>query len=68
MSPSESQQIGSLTADVANIKAQLEKQDKTLTEVRDMIVSAKGGWWTLMAVGGIAGSIGAFLARFWPGN
>lgn len=68
MSPSESQQIGSLTADVANIKRQLEKQDKTLTEVRDMIVSAKGGWWTLMAVGGIAGGVGAFLAKFWPGN
>jgi hypothetical protein len=65
---SEQQQLGALTAKVDALERESAEQGKMLREVRDAIVSAKGGWWTLLAVGSVAGSIGAFLAKFWPGN
>ena len=72
MTGNESQQIGALTADVANIKTQLEKQDQKITEMRDIIVASKGSWRALVIVGGLLMALSSlltsFVVKFWPGH
>ena len=45
--------------DVAEIKTDVRA-------IRDTLSQAKGGWKTLMLVGGMAGAVGALLGKFLP--
>lgn len=49
-------QIETLQADMALVKNDVH-------EIKMMLAEAKGGWRTLMAVGGFAAFIGAMLAK-----
>lgn len=70
MTQNEQQQLGALTAEVANIKTQLDKQDRVLTEMRDVIVASKGSWKMLGVIGGLLVTITSILTtlivKFWP--
>lgn len=59
-------ELGALIAKVELLEKQMESQGRTLNEVRDAIVKAKGGWWTLIAVGTIASGITTFIYKMLP--
>jgi len=48
-----------LTNDVTDLK-------KDMKEILAAANKAKGGWLTLIAVGGVAGSVGAMVGKFLP--
>ncbi len=52
-------QVESLAADLHEIKADVKR-------IADSVAQARGGWRTLIAVGTVAGALGAGLARLWP--
>lgn len=52
-------EIAALKDDMAEVKADVKQVLSTLSE-------AKGGWKTLMLVAGAAGSVGAFIGKFFP--
>jgi hypothetical protein len=45
--------------DIADMK-------KDIREIRDTLAQARGGWKTLMMVGGAAGAAGAIVGKFLP--
>jgi hypothetical protein len=49
--------IGSLKAEVHALRVEVSKMS-------DILSTAKGGWRTLLAVGGIAGTVGAAVMKF----
>lgn len=59
-------ELGQLLQRVETMEKQLAEQGKTLTEVRDAIVKAKGGWWTLVVVGSVASAITTFVMKMLP--
>lgn len=52
-------QVEALAADLHEIKADVKR-------IADAMAQARGGWRTLIAVGTVAGALGAGLARLWP--
>lgn len=55
-----------LEDDLDNIRDDLRAINKSLQDIRDVLMQAKGGWKTLVMVGGIGGAVGAFLAKVLP--
>ncbi len=39
----------------------LDRIEHDLREIRDLLANAKGGWKTLLIIGGIAGTIGGWI-------
>lgn len=60
------QHIGALEAKVENLERTVERLESTMTEVRDMMLTAKGGWKVFVAVGSISAGIGGVIAKFIP--
>ena len=52
-------QIATLTATVATQSVELAKINQTLSE-------AKGGWRTLLWIGGVSGVVGGVIAKMFP--
>lgn len=70
MTGDEKHQLGALTADVANLKHQIQEQGKLIQEMRDVIIASKGSWKTLVAIGGflmaLSSLITGLVLKFWP--
>ncbi len=58
--------IGQLIARVEILEKQNDEQAKLLREVRDAIVSAKGGWKTLIGVSVATSGVTAFILKVLP--
>ena len=59
-------EIGELTARMASLEKTTAAIQTDMREVRDTIISAKGGWKILAAIAGIAGAVGALMAKLGP--
>lgn len=57
------QQLGRHEADIATLKKQLDGMEDKLDAVVEILAAAKGGWRTLMLVGGSAAGIGALMSQ-----
>jgi hypothetical protein len=57
------QQIGEHHAKISNLEYELREMRRELVEIRRVLSEAKGGWKTLMLVGGAAGAAGALMAK-----
>jgi len=72
MTASEQQQLGALTAEVANLKRQVEHQGRVLQEMRDVIVASKGSWKMAVGIGGLLVTLSSIatslVLKFWPGH
>lgn len=55
--------IGRLEATQALMQVQMSDMQKKVDVMHDAIVSAKGGWRVLMAVGSAGAAIGAIVAK-----
>ncbi len=62
-------QIEGLQAQVKQLHRDMQAMNETLVEINRTLSEARGGWKTLMLVGGGAATIGAFAAKLitWAG-
>lgn len=56
--------IGRHDAQIETLQADMAEMKKDVHEIKLMLAQAKGGWKTLMAVGGFAAVVGAILTKF----
>jgi prefoldin subunit 5 len=56
-------QIESLQQQVRQLHADMQTMNATLGEINRTLSEARGGWKTLMLVGGIAAAVGATVAK-----
>jgi chromosome condensin MukBEF ATPase and DNA-binding subunit MukB len=59
-------EIGNLEARMQTVEFELQAMRQDVREIRDALVSVKGGWRTLMIVIGLATTAGAVLGRYLP--
>ena len=55
-------EYGRLLAQVSHLTAKVDKMEENVQAMRDLMEQSRGGWRTLVWLGGIAGSIGAIAA------
>lgn len=56
-------QIEALERDIKNLREDIREMSNTLREINRTLSEAKGGWRTLMLVGGVAATVGAGVAK-----
>lgn len=59
-----SRDLGRHDADIETLKNQMTRVEGTLSRIEATLHETKGGVRTLLAVGSIAGAVGAGLAKF----
>lgn len=59
-----SRDLGRHDADIETLKNQMTRVEGTLSRIEAMLHETKGGVRTLLAVGSIAGAVGAGLVKF----
>lgn len=57
------QQVGQHRASIEHLQYELREMRHELSEIRQTLAEARGGWKTLMLVGGAAGVAGALFAK-----
>lgn len=57
------QQVGAHNAKIGHLEYELREMRRELSEIRQVLSEARGGWRTLMLVGGAAGAVGAGMAK-----
>jgi hypothetical protein len=55
--------IGRHDAQIETLQADMAEMKKDVHEIKLMLAQAKGGWKTLMAVGGFAAVVGSILTK-----
>jgi chromosome condensin MukBEF ATPase and DNA-binding subunit MukB len=58
--------VGALEARMQMVEQEIHAMRNDVREIRDALVTARGGWKTLTLVIGFSISFGAFLARVFP--
>ena len=56
--------IGRHDAQIETLQADMAEMKKDVHEIKLMLAQAKGGWKTLMAVGGVAAVMGSIFTKF----
>ena len=64
MSLPDGERIARLETQFLFLENMIKSVQTDTSEIKATLNQAKGGWKTLMLVGGVAGSIGAFLGQF----
>ena len=59
-------ELENLSTRLTRLEQDTKEQSKMLTEMRDMMVAARGSWKTVMAIAGFAAAIGGLIAKFLP--
>jgi len=55
--------LGRMESDIETLKIGLADVQKDIKSILSTLSEARGGWKTLMLVGGIAGAVGALLGK-----
>lgn len=66
MTPDERDRLAKLEAHYEGLKEDMGEVRTDVKALRDMAEHAKGGWRTLMIVGGIGSVVGGMLVKFVP--
>lgn len=64
--PDVQRNLGQHDAQLEDLDRRVERIENKLDEIITSIHEAKGGWKTLMLIGGAAGAMGALLGKFLP--
>lgn len=56
--------IGRHDEAIETLKNEVSALRTDIAEIKSILASARGGWRTLLAVGGIAGAVGAAIFKF----
>jgi chromosome condensin MukBEF ATPase and DNA-binding subunit MukB len=59
-------EIGALQARMETVEQELQAIRRDVREIRDALVTARGGWTTLSLVVGLSVSFGTLLGKFMP--
>jgi chromosome condensin MukBEF ATPase and DNA-binding subunit MukB len=59
-------EVGSLEARMQTVETELHAIRSDVREIRDALVTARGGWRTLILLLSLASAIGAALGRYLP--
>jgi chromosome condensin MukBEF ATPase and DNA-binding subunit MukB len=58
--------VGALEARMETVEQEIHAMRQDVREIRDALVTARGGWKTLTLLIGFSITFGAFLARVFP--
>lgn len=59
-------EVGALQARMEKVEAKVEAMSADVREIRDALVTARGGWKTLTLVIGLSVSLGAMIGKMLP--
>jgi hypothetical protein len=59
-------EVGALQARMEKVEAQVDAMSADVREIRDALVTARGGWKTLTLVIGLSVSLGAMIGKLLP--
>jgi chromosome condensin MukBEF ATPase and DNA-binding subunit MukB len=59
-------EVGRLEARMETVEVELQGIRADVREIRDALVSAKGGWWVLTVAISLAAAVGAFANAYLP--
>lgn len=59
-------EVGALQARMETVEAQVLTMSRDVREIRDAIVTARGGWKTLTLVIGVSISLGTMIGKLLP--
>lgn len=59
-------EIGALEARMEKVEAEISAMRADVREIRDAIVSARGGWRTVSVLIGLSVSLGALIGKIFP--
>ena len=65
-SPTLERDVGALEARMQTVEQEIHEMRKDVCEIRDALVTARGGWKTLMLVIGFSVSLGAAITKLAP--
>lgn len=60
------EKLGYLNGQMDALVKKVEKIDKRTAEMEATMNKARGGWLAMLAVGGVAGTVGAFVGKLVP--
>ena len=66
MAPNEQRELENLSVRLTRLEQDTKEQNVMLVEMRDMMVSARGSWKTVMAIAGFAAAVGGLIVKFLP--
>ena len=66
MAPSEQRELENLSTRLTRLEADTRAQSVILNEMRDMMISARGSWKTVMGISGFAAVAGGVIAKLLP--
>lgn len=53
--------LGTHDAEIENLKEEVHRMRKDLSEIKDILSQAKGGWRTMMAIAGFGAAVGSAI-------
>lgn len=59
-------EVGALEARMETVEQEVHAMRKDVREIRDALVTARGGWRTLVVVIGLSTTLGATIAKLLP--
>lgn len=59
-------EVGALEARMETVEQEVHAMRKDVREIRDALVTARGGWRTLVVVIGLSTTLGAAVAKILP--
>lgn len=68
MAPSEQRELENLSTRLSRLETDMKEQNVVLNEIRDMVLSARGSWKTVMGIAGFAAAFGGLLVKFLPAS
>lgn len=66
MAPSEQRELENLSTRLTRLEADMKSQNIILGELRDMMITARGSWKTVMGIAGFAAVVGGLFAKLLP--
>lgn len=63
MNASEQRELGALSADVANLKKQMDSMQADVRTIRDTLTEVRGRWKMLLMLAGFSAAVGAMFTK-----
>jgi hypothetical protein len=65
-SPGYERELGGVQEKLKKLESEVADMHKDIREIRDVVVSVKGGWKTLSIIAALSAAVGGMIAKFIP--
>jgi hypothetical protein len=65
-SPGYERELGGVQEKLKKLESEVADMHKDIREIRDVVVSVKGGWKTLSIIAALSAAVGGLIAKFIP--